>query len=171
MALGAQPKLAAGGILSLMIVGLVSLFQSVGVLFGTSCLFSLVLIVVFLTSEGSPLLYAQEAENRFWTVVAMLLSSAVFFSEDSPLRIGNHSPVLGVTFVGSAASPNSPRRLRRISARRRCRSSRSGSPGTTGGSGGGGSCGRPTLAGSGAASRCGRTSTSRSRRSRASTTR
>ena len=106
MALGAQPKLAAGGILSLMIVGLVSLFQSVGVLFGTSCLFSLVLIVVFLTSEGSPLLYAQEAENRFWTVVAMLLSSAVFFSEDSPLRIGNHSPVLGVTFVRRAASPN-----------------------------------------------------------------
>ena len=116
MALGAQPKLAAGGILSLMIVGLVSLFQSVGVLFGTSCLFSLVLIVVFLTSEGSPLLYAQEAENRFWTVVAMLLSSAVFFSEDSPLRIGNHSPVLGVTFVGNPASPNSSRRLRRISS-------------------------------------------------------
>ena len=73
-----------------------------------------VLIVVFLTSEGSPLLYAQEAENRFWTVVAMLLSSAVFFAEDSPLRIGNHSPVLGVTFVRRAASRDAatPRRER-----------------------------------------------------------
>lgn len=80
---------------ALILVGLVSLFQFVGVLFGTSCLFSLVLVVVFLTSEGSPLLYAQEAENRFWTVVAMLLSSVVFFAEDSPLRVGHRSPVLG----------------------------------------------------------------------------
>jgi len=84
---------------ALILVGLVSLFQFVGVLFGTSCLFSLVLVVVFLTSEGSPLLYAQEAENRFWTVVAMLLSSVVFFAEDSPLRVGHRSPVLGAAFV------------------------------------------------------------------------
>ena len=112
--MAAQPKVLAGCILALMIVGLVSLFERVGVLFGTSCLFSLVLIVVFLTNEGSPLLYAQEAENRFWTVVAMLLSSAVFFAEDSPLRIGNHSPVLGVTFVRRAASRDAatPRRER-----------------------------------------------------------
>ena len=82
-----------------MIVGLVSLFERVGVLFGTSCLFSLVLIIVFLTSEGSPLLYAQEAENRFWTIIAMLLSSVVFFAEDSPARVGHRSPVAGAALV------------------------------------------------------------------------
>ena len=45
--------------------------------------------------EGSPLFFAQEAENRFWTVVATLLSSVVFFAEDSPLRIGHKSPLAG----------------------------------------------------------------------------
>ena len=34
-------------LLTLMLVGLVTLFQQIGVLFGTSCLFSLVLVVVF----------------------------------------------------------------------------------------------------------------------------
>mmetsp|Transcript_23209 Transcript_23209/g.60433 ORF Transcript_23209/g.60433 Transcript_23209/m.60433 type:complete len:755 (-) Transcript_23209:25-2289(-) len=87
-------------LLTLMLVGLVTLFQQIGVLFGTSCLFSLVLVVVFLTSEGSPLLFAQEAENRFWTVVATLLSSVVFFAEDSPLRIGHKSPLAGCIAVG-----------------------------------------------------------------------
>jgi len=86
-------------LLTLMLVGLVTLFQQIGVLFGTSCLFSLVLVVVFLTSEGSPLLFAQEAENRFWTVVATLLSSVVFFAEDSPLRIGHKSPLAGAVAV------------------------------------------------------------------------
>ena len=86
-------------LLTLMLVGLVTLFQQIGVLFGTSCLFSLVLVVVFLTSEGSPLLFAQEAENRFWTVVATLLSSVVFFAEDSPLRIGHKSPLMGAIAV------------------------------------------------------------------------
>ena len=41
-------------LLTLMLVGLVTLFQQIGVLFGTSCLFSLVLVVVFLTSEEVP---------------------------------------------------------------------------------------------------------------------
>lgn len=84
---------------TLMLVGLVTLFQQIGILFGTSCLFSLMLVVVFLTSEGSPLLFAQEAENRFWTVVATLLSSVVFFAEDSPLRVGHHSPLAGACAV------------------------------------------------------------------------
>ncbi|KAJ8611151.1 hypothetical protein CTAYLR_003577 [Chrysophaeum taylorii] len=92
-------KVPAFGLCTLVIVGLVSLFQRVGVLFGSACLLALVLVVVFVSSDGSPLLHAQEAENRFWTVVAMLLSTAVFFSEDSPLRIGAWSPLLGIGFV------------------------------------------------------------------------
>lgn len=79
-----KTKLPAFGLFTLVLVGLVSLFQRVGVLFGSSCLLGLVLVVVFVSSDGSPLLHAQEAENRFWTVVAMLLSTAVFFAEDSP---------------------------------------------------------------------------------------
>lgn len=87
------------GLCTLVIAGLVSLFQRVGVLFGSSCLLGLVLVVVFVSSDGSPLLHAQEAENRFWTIVAMLLSTAVFFAEDSPFRIGAWSPLVGIGFV------------------------------------------------------------------------
>ena len=86
-------------LLTLMLVGLVTLFQQIGVLFGTSCLFSLVLVVVFLTSEGLSLLFAQEAENRFWTVVATYCCPVVFFAEDSPLRIGHKSPLAGAISV------------------------------------------------------------------------
>ena len=83
-----------------MIAGVVMLFQKVGVLFGSSCLLALVLVVVFVSSDGSPLLHAQEDENRFWTAVAMVLSSAVFFAGDSPFGgVGRTYPTLGCLLV------------------------------------------------------------------------
>ncbi|KAJ1452230.1 hypothetical protein M885DRAFT_527557 [Pelagophyceae sp. CCMP2097] len=94
-----QPKVAALGVFAALIIGLVCLFERVGVLFGSSCLMFFMLIVVFISSDGSPLLHAQEAENRFWTLVAMLLSTAIFFAEDSPLRVADYSAALGGAFV------------------------------------------------------------------------
>jgi len=84
------------------VAGLVWMFQKVGVLFGSSCLLSLMLVVVFVSSDGSPLLHAQEDENRFWTAVAMVLSSAVFFAADSPFgAIGRRFPTLGCVLVAA----------------------------------------------------------------------
>jgi len=81
---------------------LVWVFQKVGVLFGSSCFLSLILVVVFVSSDGSPLLHAQEDENRFWTAVAMVLSSAVFFAADSPFGgVGRRFPSLGLILVAT----------------------------------------------------------------------
>lgn len=43
--------------------------------------------------------HAQEFENRFWTVFAMLLSTALFFARDSPIAFGLWSPNLGIVGV------------------------------------------------------------------------
>ena len=39
--------------------------------------------------------HAQEYENRFWTIFALLFSTALFFAQDSPVAIGKYSPSLG----------------------------------------------------------------------------
>ena len=47
-----------------------------------------------------PFRQAQEYENRFWTIFGMLLSTALFFANDSPVAFGRHwSPTLGFTMV------------------------------------------------------------------------
>ena len=41
---------------------------------------------------------AQEFENRFWTVFALMVSTTALFAADSPVAIGLWSPSLG--FLG-----------------------------------------------------------------------
>lgn len=49
--------------------------------------------------EESGIHHAQEFENRFWTIFALLLSTALFFAKDSPLEFGlTWSPTMG--FIG-----------------------------------------------------------------------
>ncbi len=45
--------------------------------------------------EESGVHHAQEYENRFWTIFALLFSTALFFAKDSPLAFGRYSPSLG----------------------------------------------------------------------------
>lgn len=42
---------------------------------------------------------SQEHENRFWTTVAFCFSGALVFVHDSPVALGQWSPVLGFLFV------------------------------------------------------------------------
>src|SRR3569832_470683 len=64
-----------------------------------SCLVSLLYsLYLFMAYEESGVHHAQEFENRFWTIFAVLLSTALFFAADSPLAFGLWSPSLG--FLG-----------------------------------------------------------------------
>ena len=49
--------------------------------------------------EESGVHHAQEFENRFWTIFALLMSTALFFAKDSPLAFGLWSPRLGLCCV------------------------------------------------------------------------
>ena len=66
-----------------------------------SCLLSLMYsLYLFMAYEESTLHHAQEFENRFWTIFGLLLSTALFFAQDSPLAFGRHwSPSLGFVCV------------------------------------------------------------------------
>ena len=39
--------------------------------------------------------HAQERENQFWTIFALLFSTAMFFANDSPIALGKWNPSLG----------------------------------------------------------------------------
>lgn len=68
-----------------------------------SCVVSLLYtLYLFIANEGAGVHHAQEFENRFWTIFAILLSTALFFANDSPIPIGQWSPSLGFVFVISA---------------------------------------------------------------------
>lgn len=68
-----------------------------------SCILSLVYtLYLFMANEESGVHHAQEYENRFWTIFALLFSTALFFAQDSPLAFGRYSPSLG--FVGVIVS-------------------------------------------------------------------
>uniref|UniRef100_A0A7S4ERR4 Uncharacterized protein n=1 Tax=Pseudo-nitzschia australis TaxID=44445 RepID=A0A7S4ERR4_9STRA len=68
-----------------------------------SCLLSLVYtLYLFVAYEEHGVHHAQEYENRFWTIFAMLFSTALLFAQDSPVAIGKYSPSLG--FVGVLVS-------------------------------------------------------------------
>ena len=47
--------------------------------------------------------HSQEFENRFWTIFAVLFSTALFFAQDSPIAFGRWSPSLGFCGVVVAA--------------------------------------------------------------------
>eukprot|EP00520_Triparma_pacifica_P007006 CAMPEP_0118651948 /NCGR_PEP_ID=MMETSP0785-20121206/11055_1 /TAXON_ID=91992 /ORGANISM="Bolidomonas pacifica, Strain CCMP 1866" /LENGTH=475 /DNA_ID=CAMNT_0006544429 /DNA_START=267 /DNA_END=1691 /DNA_ORIENTATION=+ len=56
-------------------------------------------LYLFLANERLSVHNAQEFENRFWTVFALMLATAVFFARDSPLALGLWSPSLGFLSV------------------------------------------------------------------------
>jgi hypothetical protein len=61
----------------------------------SSCLLSLAYsLYLFIAYEESGLHHGQEFENRFWTVFAVVLSTALFFASDSPLAFGFDYPWL-----------------------------------------------------------------------------
>lgn len=65
-----------------------------------SCLISLLYsLYLFMAYEESGVHHAGEFENRFWTIFALLLSTALFFAKDSPVAFGNWSPSLGFLCV------------------------------------------------------------------------
>ncbi|CAJ1905588.1 unnamed protein product [Cylindrotheca closterium] len=61
-----------------------------------SCLLSLLYtLYLFIAYEESGVHHAQEYENRFWTIFALLFSTALIFAQDSPMAFGRYSPSLG----------------------------------------------------------------------------
>mmetsp|Transcript_12889 Transcript_12889/g.23588 ORF Transcript_12889/g.23588 Transcript_12889/m.23588 type:complete len:1284 (-) Transcript_12889:1583-5434(-) len=55
-------------------------------------------LYLFVANEKAGVHNAQEFENRFWTVFALMFSTAVLFAKDSPFALGLYSPSLG--FLG-----------------------------------------------------------------------
>lgn len=83
------------GLMVVTVLFLLALF-SVAPIF-CSCLAALLYILYyFLANEASGIHHAQEFENRFWTLIAMLLTAAIIFVKDSPLYFGDKYPWLGV---------------------------------------------------------------------------
>lgn len=65
-----------------------------------SCIVSLLYTTyLFMAYEESGIHQAQENENRFWTIFALLFSTALFFAQDSPIAFGRWSPSLGFVAV------------------------------------------------------------------------
>eukprot|EP00547_Thalassionema_nitzschioides_P005819 CAMPEP_0194219164 /NCGR_PEP_ID=MMETSP0156-20130528/25329_1 /TAXON_ID=33649 /ORGANISM="Thalassionema nitzschioides, Strain L26-B" /LENGTH=1176 /DNA_ID=CAMNT_0038948731 /DNA_START=151 /DNA_END=3681 /DNA_ORIENTATION=- len=65
-----------------------------------SCVLSLLYtLYFFVANEEHGVHHAQESENRFWTIFAVLLATVVFFAKDSPIPLGNWSPSLGFVSV------------------------------------------------------------------------
>jgi len=64
-----------------------------------SCILTLTYtLYLFVANEEHGVHHAQEYENRFWTIFALLFSTALFFAKDSPIAFGRYSPTLG--FIG-----------------------------------------------------------------------
>ncbi|KAL7580047.1 hypothetical protein ACA910_005032 [Epithemia clementina (nom. ined.)] len=65
-----------------------------------SCLIALMYcLYLFVAYEESGLHQAQEFENRFWTIFAVLLSTALIFANDSPFAFGLSHPALGILTI------------------------------------------------------------------------
>lgn len=65
-----------------------------------SCLFSLLYsLYLFVAYEESGVHHAQEFENRFWTIFAMLLTTTLIFASDSPVAFGLTKPFSGFMAV------------------------------------------------------------------------
>jgi len=86
------------GVLVSMVLFLLALFALSPVF--CSCLVSLLYtLYLFLANEEHGVHHAQEFENRFWTIFAVLFSTALFFAKDSPIAFGRWSPSLGFLCV------------------------------------------------------------------------
>mmetsp|Transcript_36180 Transcript_36180/g.87528 ORF Transcript_36180/g.87528 Transcript_36180/m.87528 type:complete len:1199 (-) Transcript_36180:859-4455(-) len=82
------------GVLVNLVLLLLALFAMAPII--CSCLLSLLYtLYLFIAYEESGVHHAQEYENRFWTIFALLFSTALFFAQDSPLNFGRYSPSLG----------------------------------------------------------------------------
>lgn len=69
-----------------------------------SCILSLLYtLYLFVANEEHGVHHSQEFENRFWTIFAVLFSTALFFAQDSPIAFGRWSPSLGFCGVVVAA--------------------------------------------------------------------
>ncbi|KAF0689114.1 Aste57867_19386 [Aphanomyces stellatus] len=64
-----------------------------------SCVGIFYVIGLYLSTESNAWHHAQEFENRFWTVMAFLFSTALFYIKDSPFAIGRYSTSLGCILV------------------------------------------------------------------------
>lgn len=65
-----------------------------------SCMASLLYTLsIFLFDESHNVHNAQEFENRFWTIFALLFTTACFFAKDSPVPLGVWSPSAGFLSV------------------------------------------------------------------------
>jgi hypothetical protein len=113
-----------------------------------SCLLSLAYsLYLFMAYEEAGVHHAQEFENRFWTIFAVLTATALFFAKDSPLAFGlwwsNTAGFVGVILAGYAMHVWD-RYLHRIAISNSCqqhgllRRLRSSSSSHNGGSGGNG---------------------------------
>lgn len=87
------------GMLAIFVLAILAFFALAPIT--CSCLLSLAYsLYLFMAYEESGIHYAQEFENRFWTIFGMLLSTALFFAQDSPLAFGRHySSSLGFVAV------------------------------------------------------------------------
>eukprot|EP00978_Attheya_sp_CCMP212_P001286 scaffold2680_cov57-Attheya_sp.AAC.1 len=69
-----------------------------------SCIVTLLYtLYLFIANEESAFHHAQEFENRFWTIFTLLLTTALFFANDSPLAFGQTYPSFGFLLVLLAA--------------------------------------------------------------------
>lgn len=68
--------------------------------FALGILLTITSIVVFMQTENWLTHDATEFENRFWTMVAMIVSFVLFFAVDSPLSFVSRSPSLAWLLVG-----------------------------------------------------------------------
>eukprot|EP00934_Nitzschia_sp_Nitz4_P007620 Nitzschia sp. Nitz4//scaffold102_size76354//28389//32188//NITZ4_005631-RA/size76354-snap-gene-0.136-mRNA-1//-1//CDS//3329532246//7610//frame0 len=85
------------GVLVSLVLIILALFATAPVI--CSCILSLVYtLYLFMANEESGVHHAQEYENRFWTIFALLFSTALFFAQDSPMAFGRENPSLG--FMG-----------------------------------------------------------------------
>ena len=57
-------------------------------IFSTLIVALLYTLYLFLANEKAGVHNAQEFENRFWTVFALMVGTTVLFAKDSPIAIG-----------------------------------------------------------------------------------
>lgn len=89
--------LLLGSLFSLILLAM-ALFAMAPIFF--SCAVSLLYTLsYFLLNEKHGVHNAQEFENRFWTIFAVLLSTAAFFAKDSPIAFGWSYPSIGFLSV------------------------------------------------------------------------
>jgi len=95
----AAAMLAVFCCLVILLLAVLAVFANAPVI--SSCVFSLLYaLYLFCANEAHEVHHAQEYENRFWTVFAILLSTAAVFATDSPIAfIGRYYPILGFTSI------------------------------------------------------------------------